>query len=164
MSFPAAIREFNVFVDGTSYFGRATKARTPDIKLLTEEHRGAGMGGQIDIDLGLQKFAGEWEFAEYDRGILILPGTIISLTTRPVARREDSTIISHIETCRGLITGVEKDTYEGGKLIPLKLMMNPRYFRHELDSEVIHEVDLENGTRIIGGVDQTAEYRNAMGL
>ena len=88
MSFPAAIRDFNVFVDGFPYFGRATKAKTPDIKLVTEAFRGAGTGGEIDIGLGVQKLDGEWEFVEYDRAILILVGTVISLTTRPIARRE----------------------------------------------------------------------------
>ncbi|MCA3480645.1 MAG: phage major tail tube protein, partial [Rhodobacter sp.] len=46
----------------------------------------------------------------------------------------------------------------------LKLMMDVRYYRLEINGEQIVEIDLVNGKRVIGGVDQLADQRRAMGL
>ena len=47
MAYPRFIRNFNVFIDGVSYFGRAVEAKLPDVKVATSAHRGAGMDGPI---------------------------------------------------------------------------------------------------------------------
>jgi phage tail tube protein FII len=39
MAYPKQIRNFNAFVDGVNYFGRATEGKLPDLKLMrSEEH------------------------------------------------------------------------------------------------------------------------------
>jgi P2 family phage contractile tail tube protein len=42
--------------------------------------------------------------------------------------------------------------------------MEVRYYRLEINGEQIFEIDLVIGLRVIGGVDQLADIRRAMGL
>jgi len=42
--------------------------------------------------------------------------------------------------------------------------MEVDYYRLEKDGEELWEIDIENGVRVIGGVDQLAELRRAMGI
>jgi P2 family phage contractile tail tube protein len=42
--------------------------------------------------------------------------------------------------------------------------MDVRYYRLEINGEQIFEIDLVNGLRVIGGKDQLADIRRAMGL
>jgi P2 family phage contractile tail tube protein len=44
------------------------------------------------------------------------------------------------------------------------MMMDVRYYRLEMDGEEIYEIDLVNTKRVIGGVDQMASARSAMGM
>ncbi|MEM7270753.1 MAG: phage major tail tube protein, partial [Pseudomonadota bacterium] len=46
----------------------------------------------------------------------------------------------------------------------LKISWEVDYFRVEINGEDVVEIDVENGRRIIDGVDQLAEIRAAMGL
>ena len=55
MGFPAKLKNFNVFTDGTSHIGVATEVTPPKWAIKMEEWRGAGMLGPIMIDMGLDK-------------------------------------------------------------------------------------------------------------
>ncbi|WP_421021521.1 phage major tail tube protein, partial [Klebsiella pneumoniae] len=52
---PAVLKNYNVFVDGDSYAGTAKTIELPEIVKKTEEYRGAGMIGDIDLDMGFEK-------------------------------------------------------------------------------------------------------------
>ncbi|MCA3472294.1 MAG: phage major tail tube protein, partial [Rhodobacter sp.] len=64
----------------------------------------------------------------------------------------------------GLITAAETGDLKPGTDTALKLMIAVRYYRLEINGEQIVEIDLVNGKRVIGGVDQLADIRRAMGL
>ncbi|PTE15154.1 phage major tail tube protein, partial [Cereibacter changlensis JA139] len=70
MALPRVIKNFNAFVDGISYFGLATEAKLPAVKLQTEAHRGAGMDGPVGIDVGMEGLSAEISFAEWSPALL----------------------------------------------------------------------------------------------
>jgi P2 family phage contractile tail tube protein len=165
MAIPRTLRNFNAFVDGISYFGLATEAKLPQLKIMTEAHRGAGMDGPVGIDMGTEGMTSEITFGEWSPELLKKPGTQQRFVLRPAAAGEvgdgADTIIA---TIGGLITAAETGDLKPGTMATLKLMMDVRYYRLEINGEQIHEVDLVNGVRVVGGVDQLADVRRAMGL
>lgn len=165
MAYPRTIRNFNAFVDGISYFGKATEAKLPQVKVSTEAHRGAGMEGPIGIDMGLEGMTSEITFAEWDPALWKKLGRQERFVLRPMDRGEDNfesqTIIA---TVGGLITAPETGDLKPGANATLKLVMDVRYYRLEIDGEEVLEIDLVNAKRVIGGVDQMASARAAMGL
>ena len=165
MSLPRTIRNFNAFVDGISYFGRATEAKLPQVKVQTEAHRGAGMEGPVGVDMGLEGMTAEITFAEWDPALLKKLGRHERFVLRPMQMgEEDFEATTIIATMGGLITTNETGDLKPGTNATLKMMMDVRYARLEIDGEEIYEIDLVNAKRVIGGVDQMASARSAMGM
>jgi len=167
MSMPRTIRNFNVFVDGVSYFGRATEAKLPQPKIQTDAHRGAGMDGPVGIDIGMEGMTAECTFAEWDPVLLKKLGTQQRLVFRPAQLGEDTVAADTIiATVGGLITATETGDLKPGQATGanLKLAVDVRYYRLEINGVEICEIDIVNAKRRIGGVDQLAEMRRAMGL
>jgi uncharacterized protein len=165
MALPSVIRNFNGFVDGVSYFGLLLEGKLPQVKIQTEAHRGAGMDGPVGIDMGTEAMTSEMTFAEWSPALFKQMGRQARFVFRPAASSaetgETRTIIA---TVGGLVTTPETGDLKPGANAQLKLMMDVRYYRLEIDGEEICEIDLVNGIRRIGGVDQLAEIRRAMGL
>jgi uncharacterized protein len=165
MALPRTIRNFNAFVDGISYFGIATEAKLPQPKIQAEAHRGSGMDGPVGIDMGMEGLSSEILFAEHRPDLLTKFGSQTRFVLRPAALGEDSpeadTIIA---TMGGLITSSESGDLKPGANATLKLMMDVRYYRLEINGVEIYEIDLVHGIRRVNGVDQLAAIRRAMGL
>lgn len=164
MAIPRVIRNFNAFVDGLSYFGIATEAKLPQLKIMTEAHRGAGMDGPVGIDMGIEGMTSEITFAEWKPELLAKTGTQQRFVLRPASAGDAGEVDTIIATLGGLITGAETGDLKPLTNATLKLMMDVRTYRLEINGAVIHDVDLVNGRRVIGGVDQLADIRRAMGV
>lgn len=165
MSYPRFIRNFNVFIDGVSYFGRAVEAKLPDVKIATAAHRGAGMDGPVGIDMGLEGMSAEASMAEWDPVVLKKLGTQQRLVFRPAALRDDAAeAVAIIATLGGLVTAHELPGLKPGENSVMKVTVDVRTYRLEIDGEVVFDIDLPNGKRVIGGVDQLASIRRAMGI
>lgn len=165
MSYPRQIRNFNAFLDGVSYFGRATEGDLPEVKINRAGYRGAGMDGPVGVDMGLEAMRARLTLAEWDPAALKLLGRVNRMVLRPAAMGEgDGQADTIIASIGGLFATSEPGTLKPGSEAPLKLEVDVRAYRLEINGEVIFDIDLETGKRVIGGVDQTAEIRRAMGL
>ncbi len=71
---------------------------------------------------------------------------------------------AYVSTMGGRFTVTNFGDLKPGGDTPLKLTLEVDYFRMVLDGDVLFEIDVEAGKRIIGGVDQLAEIRAAMGI
>ena len=165
--YPKVIRNHNVYVDGESYFGRALQTKLPVPTVQTSAHRGAGMPGTVGLDMGLEAMSLESEFAEWAEYLLARLGNMGEIVCRPAARRDDEDeYTSYVVTAEGLITTSTGDTLNPGDINSSKLMlkMDVRRYRLEADGKTIHDIDVVRGKRVIGGSDQEAGLRRAMGL
>jgi len=165
MALPRTIRNFNAFIDGFSYFGLASEAKLPQPKITTEAHRGAGMDGPVGIDMGTEAMSAEVTLSEHRPELLKLLGEQRRLVLRPAQVSPDGvdtdTIIA---TIGGLITATESGDLKPGANAVLKLVWDVRYYRLEMNGAELVEIDLVAGIRRIGGVDQLAQLRRAMGI
>lgn len=167
MSYPRVIRNFNAFKDGESYFGKVTSGKLPDIKLKTESHRGAGMDGEYAVDMGTEALKVELTVEEYIREMITAWGTQDRLVLRPAARaRSDGfdEAAAYIFTMGILNSGLEFDELKAGEASKMKITGELDFFKVEKDGEELIKIDIENGVRVVGGVDQLAGIRRAMGL
>lgn len=165
MGYPRKINNFNAFVDGISYFGKATTAKLPDVKILTEAHRGTGMLGPVGMDMGNEAMSSEISFAEWDPALFKRLGKITRFVLRPAAPAADSEAVDTIiATLGGLITETTGGELKVGGDVPLKLVMDVREFALEINGSEVIAIDMVNGIRRVGGVDQMAAARIAMGI
>jgi len=165
MAYPRTIRNFNAFVDGTSYFGKVLTGKLPEIKTQNSSHRGGGMDGPVSIDMGTEALSAELTFAEWLPELIKMFGTRQRFVFRAAAVGEqDFTADDHVITVGGRITIVSQGDLEAGKDNPLKLHMEVDYYRIQKNGENLIEIDIEAGSRIVDGVDQVADQRRAMGV
>lgn len=165
MAYPRVIRNFNVFIDGVSYFGRAVEGKLPDVKVSTAAHRGAGMDGPIGIDMGLEGMTAEVSMAEWDPVLVAKLGRVERLAFRPAAQAADAVEATPIiATVGGLIVANELPALKPGENSVLKVSVDVRTYRLEIGGSTVLDIDLPNGKRVIGGVDQLASIRKAMGI
>jgi uncharacterized protein len=162
--YPKVITNFNAFIGGTSYLGLVRTAKLPDLKLKTEDYRGGGMDGHVAQDMGMEAMSAEVTFAQFDPRLITTLGTRQSLVLRPAARGHDGSVDAIIVTLRGRWTGIEGASLEPGKAAELKLTCAADYFRYQHNFKELVEIDVQGGVRMIGGVDQMAAMRKAMGV
>lgn len=165
MAYPRTIRNFAVFIDGLGYFGKCSSGTLPELKLKTEAHRGAGMDGTLAVDMGMEAMTAEMVFAEWAAELIKHFGKRVRATFRAGAMGEDDfEADAYAFEIGGRVSMVGGDELKAGDGASLKLSWEVDYFRVEKDGEVLVEIDVENGKRVIGGEDQLASMRIAMGL
>lgn len=64
---------------------------------------------------------------------------------------------------RGRGKGIDHGTWKPGERMPSKIMFSLTYYKLEIDGETEIEIDVEAMIRIIGGGDQLAARRAALG-
>lgn len=165
MSYPRTIRNFNAFLDGVSYMGLVSMGKLPALKLKTAAHRGAGMDAEYAVDMGMEAMTSELTFDEYSEAPIRLFGSKNRIVLRPAAMGEDDiTADTFIFAMGGRISDVNWDDLKPGSESKMKTMMDVDYYSIEKNGQQLVKIDVQNGIRIINGVDQLGELRAAMGL
>ncbi|MGQ5522655.1 phage major tail tube protein [Chitinimonas sp. PSY-7] len=166
---PQTLTNFNLFVDGRSYAGCATKIQLPKLKRKTEEHRAGGMDAPIDMALGLEKLDGAgFTLAGIDRASLAMFGIANASAFSGVFRGnfadKNGAVTSVVVTYRGMLTELDMGEWEAGKKNETKYSLSLDYYKLEIGGAVVFEIDPLGMVRIIDGKDELAAERTALGL
>ena len=165
MQYPRTIRNFNGFIDGVSYAGRIIEGKAPDLKLSLAAHRGGGMDGIVNQDMGMEAMKAEATFAEWSPALITLFGTRRRMVLRPAAMGEDDfSADTNIMTLGGRWSSTDFGSLKPGSDAPLKVTLEVDYFRMVQNNVELFEIDVRAGKRVVNGVDQLAQLRASMGL
>ena len=161
----------NIYLDGTSFMGRAEEITLPDISAKMADHKALGMVGELELPAGLQKMSCKIKWnAIY-----------------PEVMKKTHDVFSSIR----LMVRANVETYEGGSRIgqapaviyltvtPKKsggLVFKPQdnveredelnvtAYKLEIDEEEIVDIDIMANVWRVNGIDQLAQYRANLGL
>lgn len=164
---PKILKNFNLFVDGRGYAGRAEEVSPPKLTLKTEEFRGGGMDAPAVIDLGMEKLEASFSLVEYDPEILkqfgLVSGNSVQITLRG-ALVDDNTTTPMVIGLRGMFTELDMGKFKAGDKATLQCSVACRYYSLEIDGQSIAEIDVDNMVRKIDGQDVLADIRSALGM
>lgn len=164
---PRTMKNFNLFVDGRGYAGRVDELTPPKLALKTEEYRAGGMDAPVELDMGMETLGMEATLSEYDPEILKLfgltTGAVKQITLRG-ALEGDSGVVPVVINVRGAIKEIDLGNWKAGDKTQKKISIACRYFKYSQDGQELVEIDVENMIRKIGGVDQLAAQRKALGI
>lgn len=165
---PRTLRNFSLFVNLVGYAGKVTEVTLPTIAIATEEYRAGGLDAPVMIDMGMEALTASFTLAEYDPAILKLTGIMdqnsTALTVRGALQRNgDTDAVAIVVNMTGSITNFDPGAFEAGSMTEASFDFQCRYYKLEIASEVIHEIDIENMKRIINGEDQLDSIRVAIG-
>lgn len=165
---PRVLKNFNLFVDGRGYAGRVDELELPTLTVKTEEHRAGGMDSPIAIDMGTEALEASFTMADYDADLLKLwglsDGNAVQVTARGALQRDGEDAVPVVVNLRGAITQTEPGGWTAGEKATPGFTLAARYYRLTIDGEDVIEIDVENMVRTVGGVDQLAGIRAAIGL
>ncbi len=164
---PKILKNFNLFVDGRGYVGRAEEVNPPKLTIKTEELRAGGMDAPISIDMGMEKLEASFTLVEYDSEILkqfgVVSGNSVQLTLRG-ALVDDDTTTAIVIKLQGMFTEIDMGKFSAGEKATMQCSVACRYYSLEIDGSTLIEIDIDNMTRIIDGEDKLADIRTALGI
>lgn len=164
---PKILKNFNLFVDGNGYAGRAEEVSPPKLTIKTEELRAGGMDAPAAIDMGMEKLEASFMLVEYDPAVIkqfgLVSGNAVSLTLRG-ALVDDTTTTPMVIRIQGMFNEMDFGKFKAGDKSTLQCAIVCRYYSLEIDGKKIVEIDIDNMTRVIDGQDQLADVRAALGI
>ena len=162
------LKAISLFVNGIILIGVIQKVDVPEMELETDTVRLGGMDGEVDIETGQAKMECTIQLRGIHKVLAAAWGTGVPDTKIEVrgAREDfDGTVTPVRYEMIGLATAYRhSDSLEGrGELPSTELMITPHYYKHEVDGEVVQEIDVLNMIREIDGTDRLAAIRAAIG-
>lgn len=162
-----ALRLFSLFVDGRGYAGEVENLTPPKLTIKTEDDRSGGRDGTRKMDMGMEPMELSYTVKKADPDLMAMFGLVkgedIQITLRGGIDRKGVTVPVVINV-RGRLTEIDDGEWSAGKKIEQKHLWDVGYYKRTVDGKVIHEIDVDNAIRIINGVDQLKELRDAAGL
>jgi len=168
MALTYILRKFTVWADGFGKMGEGEYAKLPTMEVVTEDFRGGGMDAPVKVDLGETPLIFEFKLTSFDPQVYNLwglyPGREKQFTVRGSLAHQDGSPFSAISAMRGNLHKVEADAFEPAKKISHTFTVDLVYYKLTIGEQLIYDIDIINGTRTVGGVDQLRTDRIAMGL
>lgn len=162
------LKNMTVSVDGRGYAGNVDEYTPPQLNLSTEDYRAGGMDAPVTLDMGMEALETSFVLSAYDADVLrqfgIAEGEKVPFVGRGALESYDGTVTAVRHTMRGKITGIDRGTWSPGTRATMTITIRLDYYREEHDGSTIHEIDIENMTRVINGTDYMSAIRTALGI
>lgn len=160
MAQPQVLKNFNLYLNGGTYIGKVEEVTLPNLQVITEDYRGGGMDSAVKLDMGLETPELGFTLAEHSADIYAQFGLRNQNAVQAQFRGAmvaDNVTTPYIVTARGMYTQIDGGTVSVGGKNPLSGTMALRYYKLEIGGREVIEIDVDNGIRNIGGVDQNAD-------
>jgi P2 family phage contractile tail tube protein len=164
---PRIVKNFAVFIDGRAYNGRAEEMELPKLTIKTEEHRAGGMDAPVEIDMGMEKLECKVTLTDYDSDVVRLLGLYnagTQIVLRGAIQRQGEPVVPVEIRMRGGVKELDRGSWKAGDKATQAIAIAINSYTEKVDGEVLVDIDVENMIRVIGGVDQLAEVRSALGI
>ncbi|MFL1386615.1 phage major tail tube protein [Pseudomonas tritici] len=165
---PEMLTNCVMFVDGVSFSGDVPSMTLPKLSVKTEEYRGGGMSGPVDLPTGLEKLEAAFTTNGVRKEALKFFGladqTACNLVFRGSFKGQKGTVKAVTLTLRGSLKEVDMGDWKPGDKAEIKHAVAVTYYKLEIDGRVMFEIDFANMVQVINGVDQLAAERSALGL
>ena len=162
------LKNMALFVDGRGFAGNVEELTLPKLTLKTEEFRNGGMDAPIEVEMGMEKLESEFTLTRFDKNVLKLfglaPGQLTPLTIRGAVISDDGTQTAVVVNLQGIVREMDPGNWKPGEKATLKIMLALRYYKLTHGGDIVHEIDIPNMVRTIGGVDQLFAVRSALGI
>lgn len=164
MALPKTLKNFTLYVDGVGYAGKVTEGAPPKVTIQTEDFEAGGLSGVAVLDMGaVEKLETSFTVAEFNPELYALLGKRDVLFTLRGAQGETGTEEPVIYQMRGVLNQIEPEAFKRKAQGAIKVMAHPAALKITIGSREVVNIDIEANTRVIGGVDQMAGIRTALG-
>lgn len=162
---PKSLQNFTAFVNGVNYAGIIVEGELPVLELATQEIDHGGMAGNFEVDIGrMEAMTTTLTFGEHNAELYSLFGNPDTpVTFRAAQGVSVDTSEAVIVEMRGLFKKLDPGSVKAADKTALKMECVLTFLRIEVGGTVVVKIDIENMIREIGGTDQMAAIRSALG-
>ena len=169
MALPRTLKNMNVFVDGISWAGEAKTVTLPKITKKTEDYRGAGMLGDVALDIGYEKMECEITYAGFNpnlyRQLRVCGTSDLPIRFVGMYERQDTCSRSNVEWyMRGQAIEMDSGDATLGEMSEYKGKYSVSYCRLVVDGQQIFELDFINGIEVYVEENLVEEILRLLGL
>lgn len=160
----------NVYLDGTSFLGRAQEVELPTIKHKFAEHKALGMVGTIEAWSGIEKMEAKFKWSSFYREVLLKasdPFTAVSVQVR--ASLETYTSAGRVSQVplvvflTGQFDSIPAGNYKQHDNVELSNGMAVSYCKVVVDGADVLEFDAFANIYKVDGKDVLSTYRANIG-
>lgn len=163
---PRVLKNFTAYVDGRGYIGRIETCKLPELSANTAEYRGGGMDAPVDLDMGMQKLEVQLVLAEYDPEVIKLYGLMgadVPVVLRGAIQRQGEDAVPVVIRMVGGVKQISRGDWKTGDNSQMTVAVSCNIYQEVIAGETLVDIDILNFTRVIGGTDQLATIRSALG-
>lgn len=162
-------QDFTVWIDDVGKIGEAPGFQPPEINIATEEFRGGGMDGTVEIPFGVEKIEFDFQLHTWDEQIWTKlgygPGSIdVPITFRGYLLSPGGVEKGVIIETRSLIKSIKPGKVEAGKKVDMSISAVAHYYKHQINGNTVTEIDVFNKITVIGGEDKSSQARRILGF
>jgi hypothetical protein len=159
----------NALVNGKGTAGIIEETELPEIEVKTDEFRAGGMDAPTELDMGQAAMGAKLKICDPDEDILSLVGIVPGNATRMIlrgafVRDHDNVTVPVVAELGGKFKKGSFEAWKSGDKSGISIDMAVDYYKLTVNGREIYEIDVLNCKRIIGGVDQLAAQRAAIGI
>lgn len=169
MGLPRILKNMNFYNEGFAYGGEAKTVTLPTLTRKMEEYRGGGMGGPVQIDMGMEAMELSATFGGPVRNVLRQWGapTVDGVYLRFAGsyQQDDTSAIDTVEVIvRGRYSEIEMGDQEVGEAGEFGATMAVAYYKLVWNGAMLIEQDPMNLIDIVDGIDRSAALRASIGM
>ena len=169
MGLPRSLKNFALFMEGTSYVGEMPEVGLPKLTRKMEDYRSGGMNAPVKLDFGMEGMEAELTAAGYMKELFDTWGTLrhdgVLLRFAGALQADDSESVDTLEVVvRGRHSEIDPGKSKAGDNTEIKIKSAISYYKLTLNGTVLLELDPVNLVEMVDGVDRLAETRAALGL
>lgn len=169
MGMPRTLKDMMMFNEGLDYQGDAKTVTLPSLTRKTEGYRGAGMSGEVQMDMGMEAMEASIVCGGPMRQILRQWGTptVDGVYVRFVGnyQADDTADIDNVEVImRGRFSEIEMGDQEAGEASEFTATMAVAYYKLVWNGRTEIEIDPLNMIEVVDGFDRLAERRALLGI
>ncbi|MDY1008771.1 phage major tail tube protein [Sphingomonas sp. CFBP9019] len=169
MAFPSKLKQTMMFNDGEAFIGETVSITPPKLVRKFEDYRAGGMSRAVKVDMGGEALEMEATYGGPMRQILRQHGmlNISGVQQRFVGsfQNDDTGAVDAVEiVTRGRHEEIDMGEWKPGEDTEFKVKSQLSYFKLTWNDVVEVEIDVLGMIEVVGGVDQMAAHRGALGL
>ncbi|OHX19850.1 phage major tail tube protein [Chromobacterium sphagni] len=166
---PRTLRKFNVFNNRKSFVAECLEVKLPKLAMKTEEYRGAGMIGSVDLLKGIDKLEMEHTYSGPVEEIVASFGADKHDASElrwmgSYADESDGSDHAVEVVARGRHNELDLGDAKAGDNGSFKVKTSLSYFKLVVNGKEWMELDVVNDVFKVMGVDRQAQHRKNVGL
>lgn len=165
------IRNANVYIDGTSYMGKAREVQLPEIKQKMNENKALGMFGTKKLPAGLEALESRIKWASwlpevmkkaanpYKPVDIMVRGNYETYSSAGIATEQPA-----ICYMKATFQNIPLGTIQQNENVEVETQLAVDYLKLVVNGVELFEVDIDNNIYIVDGVDLLRQFRQNLGI